>query len=220
MTEADWLGARPDDMINHLAGLDPRPSRRKTRLCMVAFCRAIWHIMTDERCRRGVEVAERFADDPGVETDLKAATKGLPTKRPDYAALYKTAPQEAARSCTSRNEKFLLAALVQVRAFTELAWQNGSETASEPVTFQAEMIRDIFGNPFRPVTFSPSWRTDTALSLARQMYDSRDFSAMPILADALQDAGCDNEEVLNHCRDANQVHVRGCWVVDLMLAKE
>jgi hypothetical protein len=83
----------------------------------------------------------------------------------------------------------------------------------------AELVRDIFGNPFRPVTFSPSWRTDTAVSLARQMYESREFSAMPILADALQDAGCDNDDILNHCRDAKQVHVRGCWVVDLVLGK-
>ena len=52
------------------------------------------------------------------------------------------------------------------------------------------------------------------------MYETRDFSAMPILADALQDAGCDNDDVLNHCRDAKQVHVRGCWVVDLVLGKE
>jgi hypothetical protein len=81
-------------------------------------------------------------------------------------------------------------------------------------------IRDIFCNPFRPVTFSPEWRTDTALSLARQMYESRDFGAMPILADALQDAGCDNDDILNHCRDAKQVHVRGCWVCDLVLGKE
>jgi hypothetical protein len=81
------------------------------------------------------------------------------------------------------------------------------------------LLRDIFGNPFRPVTFSPAWRTDTAVSLARGMYESRDFGAMPILADALQDAGCDNDEVLNHCRDAKQVHVRGCWVVDLVLGK-
>ncbi len=57
------------------------------------------------------------------------------------------------------------------------------------------------GNPFRPVTFSPSWRTDTTLALARQMYaDSRDFGAMPILADALQDAGCDSADILTHCR--------------------
>ncbi len=83
----------------------------------------------------------------------------------------------------------------------------------------SSLLRDIFGNPFRPVTFPPSWRTDTTLSLARTMYDSRDFSPMPILADALQDAGCDNTDILDHCRSVNQPHVRGCWVVDLVLGK-
>ena len=85
--------------------------------------------------------------------------------------------------------------------------------------FYIALVRDIFGNPFRPVAFNPAWRTDTALTLARQMYDSRDFGAMPILADALQDAGCDSEDVLNHCRGADTPHVRGCWVVDLVLGK-
>ncbi|MCE9566326.1 MAG: hypothetical protein K8U57_30245 [Planctomycetes bacterium] len=80
-------------------------------------------------------------------------------------------------------------------------------------------MRDIFGNPFRPVTFSPEWRTSTAVALARQLYESRDFSAMPILADALQDAGCDIDDILTHCRDEKQVHVRGCWVVDMVLGK-
>ncbi|WP_315854050.1 hypothetical protein [Gemmata palustris] len=83
----------------------------------------------------------------------------------------------------------------------------------------ATIIRDIFGNPFRPVAFSPSWRTSTAIAIASQMYESRDFSAMPILADALQDAGCDNANVLDHCRSPGP-HVRGCWVVDLVLGKE
>ncbi|WP_246523698.1 hypothetical protein [Gemmata palustris] len=86
-------------------------------------------------------------------------------------------------------------------------------------SIQCSAIRDIFGNPFRPVVFSPYWRTDTAVSLARQMYESRDFSAMPILADALQDAGCDNDDVLSHCRAPGE-HVRGCWVVDLVLGRE
>jgi hypothetical protein len=80
-------------------------------------------------------------------------------------------------------------------------------------------VREQFGNPFRPVTFSPEWRTGTAVSLARQMYESRDFSAMPILADALQDAVCDDEDILAHCRSEG-AHVRGCWVVDLVLGKE
>ncbi len=69
------------------------------------------------------------------------------------------------------------------------------------------------------VSFAPAWRTDTALALAKHMDESRDFGAMPILADALQDAGCDNAVILDHCRDANQPHVRGCWVVDLVLGK-
>jgi hypothetical protein len=85
---------------------------------------------------------------------------------------------------------------------------------------QCDLIRDIFGNPFRSLSFSPAWRTSTVVSLARGMYDSRAFSAMPILADALQDAGCDNADILNHCRDPEQPHVRGCWVVDLMLGRE
>ncbi|MFO0824519.1 MAG: hypothetical protein U0792_15615 [Gemmataceae bacterium] len=84
---------------------------------------------------------------------------------------------------------------------------------------QAQLIREIFGNPFRPVVFAPEWRSDTALSLAKHIYETRDFAQMPILADALQDAGCDNADILSHCRDANQVHVRGCWVVDLVLGK-
>ncbi|MBA4188888.1 MAG: hypothetical protein C0467_12900 [Planctomycetaceae bacterium] len=82
-----------------------------------------------------------------------------------------------------------------------------------------DLVRDIFVNPFRTVTFSPEWRTSTAVSLAKQMYESRDFSAMPILADALQDAGCDNADVLDHCRGTGP-HVRGCWVVDMLLGKE
>ncbi|MCE9566324.1 MAG: hypothetical protein K8U57_30235 [Planctomycetes bacterium] len=84
---------------------------------------------------------------------------------------------------------------------------------------QCDLLRDIFGSPFRSIPFRRRWRTDTVLAIAKQMYESRDFSAMPILADALQDAGCDNEDVLMHCRDANGVHVRGCWVVDMVLGK-
>jgi hypothetical protein len=87
------------------------------------------------------------------------------------------------------------------------------DTGRGEVLFQADLLRDIVGNPFRPVTFSPSWRTDTTVSLARTMYESREFAAMPILADALQDAGCDSAAVLDHGRDPEQVHVRGCWVL-------
>jgi hypothetical protein len=82
------------------------------------------------------------------------------------------------------------------------------------------LLHDVGGDPYRPVKFDPRWRTDTAVAVARQMYESREFFAMPILADALQDAGCENADVLNHCRDPKQPHARGCWVVDLVLGKE
>ena len=84
---------------------------------------------------------------------------------------------------------------------------------------QADLLRDIFGNPFRPVTLNPAWRTGNVTALAQSIYDDRAFDRMPILADALEDAGCDNADILNHCRQPGE-HVRGCWVVDLVLGKE
>jgi|GEM_PF-309745 len=98
-------------------------------------------------------------------------------------------------------------------------WYAGREAMVAECKTQANILRDIFGNPFRSLSVASVWRTDTVLSLARAMYTSRDFSAMPILADALQDAGCDNDDILNHCRGGG-THVRGCWVVDSLLGKE
>ena len=87
------------------------------------------------------------------------------------------------------------------------------------------MLHDLFGNPFRPVTLDPSWLTPTVTSLAQAIYDDRqlpsglfDNQRIGVLADALEDAGCDNADILNHCRQPG-VHVRGCWVVDLVLGK-
>jgi hypothetical protein len=81
------------------------------------------------------------------------------------------------------------------------------------------------GNPFRPVILHPSWLTPTTTSLAQAIYDNRllpsghfDNQRLGILADALEEAGCDNADVLNHCRSAGP-HVRGCWVIDLLLGK-
>jgi len=77
----------------------------------------------------------------------------------------------------------------------------------------------IFGNPFRPVTLNPAWRTATVIALAEAIYADRAFDRLPILADALEEAGCTSAEVLNHCRQPGE-HVRGCWAVDLVLGKQ
>jgi hypothetical protein len=81
------------------------------------------------------------------------------------------------------------------------------------------ILRDIFGNPFRPVAVDPSWLTSTVVALAEGIYQERAFDRLPILADALQDAGCDSDDVLSHCR-SDGPHVRGCWVVDLLTGRK
>jgi hypothetical protein len=83
---------------------------------------------------------------------------------------------------------------------------------------QAALLRDIFGGLFSSAKLNSLWVTSTVFSLARQMYESRDFFAMPILADALEDAGCDDAAILGHLRGPGP-HVRGCWAVDLLLGK-
>src|SRR5262245_48695364 len=80
------------------------------------------------------------------------------------------------------------------------------------------VYRDLLPNPFTRIVWNPDWFTSTVRELAQVMYARREFSAMPILADALQDADCDNEQILNHCR-AEKLHARGCWVLDAILGK-
>lgn len=84
---------------------------------------------------------------------------------------------------------------------------------------QVGFIRCICGNPFRPVTADPTWLTSAVVALAEGIYADRAFDRMPILADALEGAGCEDADVLSHCR-SDGLHVRGCWVVDLLLGKE
>jgi hypothetical protein len=83
---------------------------------------------------------------------------------------------------------------------------------------QSRLLRDIFGDPFQPVTADPSWLTSTVVSLAHGIYNERAFDRLPILADALMDAGCADAAVLEHCRE-KEPHSRGCWVVDLVLGR-
>jgi len=81
------------------------------------------------------------------------------------------------------------------------------------------LIRDVFGTPSCPVTLDPSWLAPAVVSLAQTVYDARSFDRMPELADALEAAGCTNNDILDHCRGPGP-HVRGCWVLDLILGKK
>jgi hypothetical protein len=183
-----------------------------------ACCRRFGDLLTDKRNWDAIEVAERKADGLADEDEVQKARKAAAQVPQIREKLHGTPAEWAASACrwllhpsagewtTATTRASHAISMVESRATTRDAEDR----------LQFELLRDVFGNPFRPVSFDPEWRTAVVVSLARNMYDSRDFSTLPILSDALQDAGCANEDILNHCRSWG-LHVKGCWVVDLAL---
>jgi hypothetical protein len=226
VTEQLWIESKhPALLIDYiqksLQSARTKKGRRQLRLFACGCCRLIWPYVTNTQAKHVVEVAERFADGNAAKPDLEKAQRALlPATIGGYMPNDPGAQARTA-ACMALNAlsvKAMIAGDGMLMLPLPLAGYCGS--ANEANTLIANLLRDVFGDPFRPATFFPSWRTDTAVTLARQMYDSREFGAMPILADALQDAGCDSDDVLSHCRDTNATHVRGCWVTDLVLGKE
>jgi hypothetical protein len=220
LSENEWLNCeRPSRMIRHL-GHDPR--NRKQMLLAAACLRRVWDWLLDPRSRRAVEVAEQFADGLATEAELRAVREaalqlfsepGEPLPRKPHWKMY-ALPAEAA----GMNES-VIDAVMYIADATAWGKVDTPEAVSQPEErAQAELVRDIFGNPFRPVVVDPSWRTAAVVALARGIYEERAFERLPMLADALQDAGCEDDQVLGHCR-YDGPHVRGCWVVDLLLGK-
>jgi hypothetical protein len=210
-TEAEWLGVNQlSALIHYVLKTD---QRRRLRLLSCACLRQSGADLVCDAARLAIEASERYADRQLSREDLErvhgAARAALrePGWTPEGGELIRRAMWGA--------DQRLKTALKQV-VYAAPSEKRGDRAQVE--LQRCALVRDIFGNPFRPVTFDPAWRTSTAVALARQMYDAREFSALPILADALQDAGCESAEVLDHCRGPGP-HVRGCWVVDLVLGK-
>jgi hypothetical protein len=229
MTEEEWLAAKfpqPEEMLNSLG---PSASPRKLRLFMVACARRVLPTEPDEAMIEALDVAERFADALAKSKDLRRARESLTATQPARAKRWNPLYSGHVRSVPAwhaNREQIARGAREGAGccawSSTRRAWA-GSVAMTYPddeFAAQAALLRDIFGNPFRPVALDPAWLTSDVVALARGIYEEKAFDRMPILADALQDAGCANEDVLNHCRDANAAHVRGCWVVDLLLGKE
>ncbi|MFM8274043.1 MAG: hypothetical protein ACKODX_17170 [Gemmata sp.] len=217
MTEAEWVnethpGSIALTLCRQLGASRAAKGQRKLRLYACACSRRARHLFTSELSGKAVETAEQYAEGAISQDALeRECVRGM-----QHGAL-------CCHVCDGIGAAVVHAPYAAVEA---VAWaSNGKTPGSYYLVRDAErsaqiaILRDIFGNPFRPVTFAPSWRADTARALAAQMYESRDFSAMPVLADALRDAGCDSDDILSHCRGEGP-HVRGCWVVDLVLGKE
>lgn len=208
MTEAEWLAC--DEFSVVLQCLAGRTSARKLRLALCGVLRAadVWPLLTSRASRRAVDVGEDFADGRVRLLELgEARLKANAAAGREWRKSRVQPPAASLANLVCRQDHGLM---------TGLSLADGYLTQLPP---RAHVLHDVIGNPFRPVVISSAWRTDTVVSLARQMYESREFSAMPILADALQDAGCDSDDILNHCRGPGP-HVRGCWVCDLVLGKE
>jgi hypothetical protein len=229
--------------------LSPKPhanGQRKLWFFGCACCRRIWHLLEDERSRKGVKLVERLADgfasreewgdawqeanraqakahdavrdslrSSGTfdETDLSAAAAAAHVLQPNGLTA-----AEGAAACAS-----------STRGFPRVGPEGHGYDAPAAVAereVQAALLRDVFGNPFRPVALNPAWRTPTVTALATAAYEERhlpagtlDSDRLAILADALEDAGCENADILTHLRGPGP-HVRGCWVIDLLLGKE
>jgi hypothetical protein len=213
MTEEEWLAcADPRPMLEFLRG---NASDRKLRLFAVACCRSVWHLLTDTRNRTAVEMAEVFAEGGMTDEMLLTFHKEAYHTYENLRGEEMSAARGAAFSAWCFVEKSLSAG--SAFSATNNCLRELSEISGQPFVCLV-LLQDVFRNPFRPVVVTPSWLTSDTRTLAEGIYQDRAFDRLPILADALQDAECDNVEILNHCRQSG-IHVRGCWVVDLILGK-
>jgi hypothetical protein len=245
LTEEEWLrGTSPHGMLDHLQQhrrITKVAGGRRLRLFCVACCRSVWEHL-DEQSRHAVAVGERYADGRALRAELAAANERAAEA---YRSAGQTVLALLARAETTPVELVVQhgatdAAQWTTRARLDFAGHHAAnstanvrlavapeevygpqelEPRSKEHSLQAGLLRCIFGNPFRPVAVDRAWAAwngCTVTRLARAIYDERAFDRLPILADALEDAGCADRVFLDHCRSAGP-HARGCWVVDALL---
>jgi hypothetical protein len=206
MNEAEWLTGK--NAVSMLDFLGEKVSSRKLRLFACALGRRLWSRLTNDAVRHAVEFAERVADHRADAATLdsvwKQALKALPQDGGKHAHW------AAAHSASSDIRFWAGASACQ-------AGMTGMRKAGV-----AAVLREILGNPFRPVVLAPAQRTPTVVSLARAAYDERQMPSgelepqrLTVLADALEEAGAP-DELTAHLRSPGP-HLRGCHVVDLCL---
>jgi hypothetical protein len=231
MTEPEWLCADPEQMtcwhpermIEEAARR--RVGKRKLRLFAAACCRQIiWHLLP-EACQNAVSVVERYADGQAGTEELRAAhAQALADQGAAKSEQAEAAAAVAGMAAAAEGFGGHLTMICRNPwyAIDESAGLNAVLTAAE----ECALIRDIVGNPFRPVTVSRARRTRQLVLLAQAAYEHRelpsgtlDGARLAVLADALEEAGCPDQDILGHLRGPGP-HVRGCWALDLLLGKE
>jgi hypothetical protein len=243
MTENEWLtGNDLRAMLSHVrsgANLTrSKPGRRKMRLFACGCCRHVWDMLPDDKVKKVLAVCEQYADgeadDKAREAALLDANRSFAklAGKIEYGEKASAFSFEAARAVWAALDKdgrqaveFTLeytvkAAQAAGRKVTERG-QKGkvAEAAADALRIrQAALLRELFGNPFHPVTFPAAWKSANVLQLAGSIYKEQAFDRMPVLGDALEETGCTESSVLEHCRDAGP-HFLGCWVLDGILGR-
>jgi hypothetical protein len=239
VTEAEWLGCTdPTPMLEFLRR---KVSDRKLRLFLCACSRQTGHLLTDQRSWQAVEVAERYVDGLASPEELAAAHTAACEAALMIGERLRAELDAAPASLHERLRRGTSDDPAVATAYRKLdaasaAWEV-AHTACEEIkdewtatrsrradsVVQCQLLRDIFFLlPFHPATVAPSWlawNDRTLPKLAEAIYQERAFDHLPILGDALKEAGCREPVILNHCRGPGP-HVRGCWAVDLILGKE
>ena len=214
MTETEWLAAvESEPMLKVLRG---SASERRLRLFASASFRRLKELLPDPRQHLGIDVLEQLAEGKTTWTECRAVIAGVRNAMPRNDQIPMPIPFNDPYFISLMLYREFCSRTIGIHASTATG---GLVDGAREQYEQARLIRDIFGNPFRPVTLNPSWLTSTVVALTNGIYEERAYDRMPILADALQDAGCDNEDVLSHCRESGK-HWRGCWCVDLILNKK
>jgi hypothetical protein len=218
MTEEQWLAA--DHATPMLLSLKDTgmPSGRKLQLFAAACCRRVWHLLTDPGCRAVVEAAERDADGVGTRREVDEAREAI-HGRLDAAADSSAYYAVDFLGWPAGNPRHHIAYYVS----NTISRGFPAEAAE-----QCRLLRCVVGNPYRPVTTPPSvrtWHGGLILKLAQAAYENRDLPSghlgparLAVLADCLEDAGCEDAQLLGHVRGGG-VHVRGCFAVDAVLGK-
>ncbi len=245
MTEADWLASKDLSPMKQflmrqwsLGRTANQALSRKVRLFGCSCCRRIWNLLNDERSRNAIEVAERYADGLATRKELRVAREAasaVVSTRDERGMLKERDFAAAAAQCcalSSDMEAGWGASADAIKAAAYVGYYALPESARGPIDdwyacieaegrSQIPLLRDIVGNPFRSQAIAPgwsSWNDGTVVRLAEVIYAERRFADLPILADALEEAGCDIADILDHCRQSG-VHTRGCWVLDSLLGR-
>jgi hypothetical protein len=239
VTEGEWL-ITADAMPMLKSLLDGgRVSHRKLRLWAVACCRRVWRHIAEERNRRVLALAERYADDETAAAELQAALRAvhasgdLPaapgeTEKEILAAIAAAGTRgSAALATVTAATNDVLAAEAAITATAILAARKGGPQVGDAArAAHAALLRDIFGPlPIRQLAIDRSCLTPDTLALAQAAYDDRllpsghlDAGRLALLADGLEEEGCSDAGLLGHLRGPGP-HVRGCFALDLLLGK-